>query len=84
MKDIIRKIVRSLKYFVLLIKRVSQTIENETKEQRDRFLGMLLDTLDADLLGSVLADQGVIADCNGIHRAGQGFSAASSKLRNKE
>ena len=41
---------------MLLIKGVTQTIENETKEQRGGFLGMLLGTLGTRLLGNMLAD----------------------------
>lgn len=41
------KVVKSPKDSGILIKGVSQTIENKTKEQKDRFLSMLLGTLDA-------------------------------------
>ena len=44
------KIVKILKTFGLLIKDVSETIQNETKEQEGGFLSMLLDTLGVDLL----------------------------------
>ena len=47
--DII-KIVNSLEKFGLLIKSINETIKNEPKEQKERFLGMLLGTLGADLL----------------------------------
>ena len=47
--DII-KIVNSLEKFGLLIKSINETIKNEPKEQKGRFLGMLLGTLGADLL----------------------------------
>ena len=47
------KIVKSLKDLGLLIKGVTKTIENQTEEQRDRFLSMLLGTLDAILLGNM-------------------------------
>ena len=40
MNDII-KIVKSLEESGLLIKGVSETIKNEAKEQKGRFLGML-------------------------------------------
>ena len=53
-KDVIIKIIKSLEESDLLIKGVSDTIENEAKEQRGRFLGMLLDTLGARLLKSML------------------------------
>ena len=44
------KIVKSLEECGLLIKGVSETIENESKEQKGGFLGMLLSTLAANLL----------------------------------
>ena len=50
MNDVI-KIVKSLEESDLLIKDVSKTIKNEAKEQKGRFLGMLLGTLGASLLG---------------------------------
>ena len=37
------KIVKSLKVFGLLLKEVSETIQNEVKEQKGGFLSMLLD-----------------------------------------
>ena len=43
MKDTI-KIVKSVEEPVLLIKGVSETIKNESKEQNSRLLGMLLGT----------------------------------------
>ena len=53
MNDIM-KIVKSLEESTLLIKDVSETIQNEAKEQKDRFLSMLLGTLGASLLGNLL------------------------------
>ena len=53
MKDIM-KIVKCLEDFGLLVKSVTQVIENETKEQREGFLCMLLGTLHARLLKNVL------------------------------
>ena len=44
-EDDIMKIVTSLADSCLLIKNVTQTIENETKEQREGFLSTLLGTL---------------------------------------
>ena len=43
----------------LLPERVSETIQNEAKEQRDGFLSMLLGTLGASLLGNILAGKGI-------------------------
>ena len=57
MKYII-KIVKSLEYSVLLVKVVSEKIQNEAKEQRGEFLSMLLGKLGAILLGNILAGKG--------------------------
>ena len=53
MEDIM-KIVKSLEYYGLLIKGVSETIQNDAKEQKGGFLSMLLGTLGASLLGNIL------------------------------
>ena len=71
--DGIMKIVKSLEELDLLIKCVRETIKNESKEQKDRFLDMLLGTLAASLLRSSLADKGVLRAGNGKIRAGQNF-----------
>ena len=60
MKGII-EIVKSLEDSSLLLKGVSETIQNETKEQKGGFLSMLLGTLGASLLGNILAGKGAIA-----------------------
>ena len=54
MEDII-KIVKSLEDSGLSLKGVSETIQNETKEQKGRFLSMFFGTLGASLLGNNLA-----------------------------
>ena len=64
MKDIV-EIVTSLEDSGLLLKGVSETIENESKEQKGGFLSMLLGTLGASLLGNIWAGKG-------INRAGEG------------
>ena len=58
MKDII-EIVKSLKDSGLLFKGVSETIQNEAKEQKGGFLSMLLGTLGVSLLGNILAGKGM-------------------------
>ena len=58
MEDIM-KIVKSLEDSGLLIKRVSETIQNEAKEQKGGFISMLLGTLGATLLGNTLAGKGI-------------------------
>ena len=52
MNDIM-KIVQALEDSNILLKGVTKTIENETKEQKGEFLSMLLGTLGATLLGNV-------------------------------
>ena len=51
MNDII-KIIEALENSGILLKGVTKAIENETKEQRERFVNMLLGTLGASLLGN--------------------------------
>ena len=53
--EVILKIVRSLEDSGALLKRISETIQNEAKEQNGGFLSMLLGTLGAFLLGDLLA-----------------------------
>ena len=65
--DDILKIVKSLEDSGVLLKGVSETIQNETKQQRGRFLSMLLGTLGASLLGDMLfgkKDKGTITTCD--------------------
>ena len=54
------KIVKSLEDSSLLLKGVSETIQNEAKEQKGGFLSILLDTLVARLLGNMLTGNGII------------------------
>ena len=82
MNDIM-KIVKSFEESGLLIKSVSKTIKNETKEQKGGFLSMLLGTLGASLLANLLAGKGRIR--TGTIRASKAqleqtriFNAASS------
>ena len=81
--DDILKIVKSLENSGLLLKGVSETIQHEAKEQRGGFLGMLLDTLGASLLGDVLSKglsgKGVIRAGEGTIRAGYGSKGSSLK-----
>ena len=58
------KIVKSLEESGLLIKDVSETIQNETKLQKGRFFSMLLGTLGDSLLANLITDEDTI-------RAGQ-------------
>ena len=56
----------------LLIKGVSERIKNEAKEQKGRFLGMLLGTLRDSLLGNLLTGKGTIRAGKGTTRTGKG------------
>ena len=51
--DII-KIVKSLEDSGLLVKGITETVQNEVKEQKEGFLSALLGTLGASLLGDLL------------------------------
>ena len=72
MNDVM-KIIKSLAKSGLLIKSVSKTIKNETKEQKGGFLGMLLGTINAILLGYLLRGKGTISAVKDTVRAGQHF-----------
>ena len=72
MKDIM-KIIKALENSGILLKGVSKTIKNETKEQRGGFLSMLLGTLGTRLLGNLLSGgKGIMRAGDGIVRAGEG------------
>ena len=66
----IMKIVKSLEKPGLLIKGVNETVKNKVKEQKGRFIGMLLGTLGARLLGDLLKDKGIIRVGEDTVRAG--------------
>ena len=72
MNDIM-KIIEALENSGILLKGVSKTIKNETKEQRGGFLSMLLGTLGASLLGNLLTGgKGIVRAGDRIVRAGSG------------
>ena len=77
MNDIM-KIIQVLEDSNILLKGVTKTIKNETKEQKGGFLSMLLGTLGASLLGNLLARKGIVRAGSGnkkgkeIVRAGTG------------
>ena len=54
------KIVQSLEDCNILLKVVTTTMKNETKEQKGEFVGMLFGTLGASLLGNVLAGKAIV------------------------
>ena len=59
MNDIM-KIVQALEDSNILLKGVTKTIENESKEQKGGFLSMSLGTLGASLLGNLLTGKGIV------------------------
>ena len=68
MNDIM-KIDQTLEYSNILLKGITKTIKNETKEQKGSFLGMLWGTLRASFLGSTLTGKGnVRAGCGNKQR----------------
>ena len=74
------KIIKAIENSGILLKSVSKTIKNETKEQRGGFLSMLLGTLGAKLLGNLLTGRkGIMRAGDGIVRAGEG---SGSKKKN--
>ena len=71
-EDII-KTAKLLEESWLLIQGISETIKNETKEQKGRFLSMLLRTLAASVLGNALARRGVIRAGESPITSGENF-----------
>ena len=59
MNDIM-KIVQTLENSNILLKGVTKTIKNETKEQKGGFLSMLLGTLGASLLANMWPEKGIV------------------------
>ena len=77
MEDLI-KIVKSLEDSGLLLKGVTESGQNEVKEQKGGFLSMLLGTLGASSLGNLFTGKGIhrAGKGKGIHRAGEGIARA--------
>ena len=71
MEDLI-KIVKPLEDSGSLLKGVTESVQNEVKEQRGGFLSMLLGTLGASLLGNLLTGKGIYRAGERIVRAGEG------------
>ena len=70
MNDIM-KIVQGLEDSNILLKGITKRIKNEKKEQKGGFLSILLGTLDANLLGNVLAGQGIVRSGSGNKKGKQ-------------
>ena len=86
MNDIM-KIVQALEDSNILLKGITKTIKNETKEQKGVFLRMFLDTLGASLLETLLAGKGIVRAGSGnkkgkeIVRAGTGGPSYSASQK---
>ena len=76
MNDIM-KIIQALENSNIVLKGVTKTIKNETKEQKERFLSMLLGALRASLLGDLLTEKGIV-------RAGSGNKKWKGNKKGKE
>ena len=72
------KIVQALEDSDISSKKIAEKIENETKERKAGFLGMLLGTLDSSLLGNMLTGKEILRagygnkQGKGIWRTGYG------------
>ena len=73
MNDIM-KIVQALEDSNILLKGVTKTIKNKTKEQNGGFLSMFLGTIGASQLGNLLAGKGIV-------RAGSGNKKGKGMVR---
>ena len=73
----IMKIAQALEGSNVLLKGVTETIKNKTKEQEVELLSMLLGTLGVSLLGNLLAGKGIV-------RAGSGRRSSSTSCENKK
>ena len=74
------EIAKSLGESSLLLKGVGETVENEVKEQKGRFLGMLAATLASGLLRNMKSGEVVMRQGEGTFRAGQNILLVSHLL----
>ena len=70
--NVIIKIVQALEDSHISLKGITKTIEDETKRQKGGFLGMLLSTSRANLLGNMLIGKGILAASYG-NKEGKGM-----------
>ena len=78
MNDIM-KIIQALENSNILIKGVTKTIINKTKEQKGGFLSMFLSTLRASLLGNLLTGKGIVRAGSANKKGKRIVRAASGK-----
>ena len=80
MENII-KIIKSVEDSGFLLKGITETVQNEVKEQKGGFVSMLLGTLGANLLGNILAGKGINKKGKGINRAREGATKSTRQGR---
>ena len=73
MDDIIR-MIKSLNNSGVVIDGVSETKKYDIKKREGGFLGLLLATLGASVLGNMLTGKGVMRAGKGVVRAGRGYN----------
>ena len=83
MSDII-KIVKSLEDSGILLTEVTETVQNEAKKKKGGFPRMLLGTLGACFLGSILAGKGINRAGEGVVRADYGRCSLNSSKSKKD
>ena len=64
----IMEIIQALEDSNILLKRATKTIKNDINEQKGGFLGMILGTLGASLLGNMLAEKRIVRAGSGIKK----------------
>ena len=75
MNDVM-KIVQALEDSNILLKGITKTTKNETKNQERGFLGMFPGTLGASLLGNMLAEKEILRTAY-VNKEGKGIRRAS-------
>ena len=79
MDDLI-KIVKSSEDSGLLLKGITESVQNEIKEQEGGFLSVSLGTLGASLLGHLVAGKGAFHAGKGINKKGKGIHRAGEGI----
>ena len=74
------KLVKSLEDSGLLLKGITESVQNEIKEQKGGFLSMLLGTLGASLLGNLLTGKGAIHTRKRVNKKGKGINRAGEGI----
>ena len=78
--DDLTKIVKSLEDSGLLLKGITESVQNEIKEQKGGFLSMLLGTLGASLIGNLLTGKGAFHARKRINKKGKGIQRTGEEI----